>query len=141
MREIVTHRTQRFWRLAAAVLVVLGLAVSAPPAIGGMPGDHFGVLVHPILPHEHGNGHTFTADDAITNLASHDPASSEVAPGWSVPLASSGAREAAAGVVLPFVLAATLFDVSRRRQLFEPSLVGRLVSPPTPPPRVLTSIV
>jgi len=54
-----------------------------------------------------------------------------------VPLAQATARESAAGVIVPFALVALLISVTQRRRVSEPVLIGRLVSPPTPPPRWL----
>jgi hypothetical protein len=136
VRKIIRFVRRRGWHLIAVAIVVAGLAISAPPSAVGAPGDHFGALVHPIFPHVHGDGHTFAAEDSRESLASHEPASHDVAPGLSVPLASAGAREAAAGIVMPFVLAYLLVELTRRRYLFEPLLAGRAVSPPTPPPRM-----
>jgi hypothetical protein len=122
-------------------IVVVGLAFSAPPSSVGFAGDHLGALLHPIFPHAHGNGHTFAVDGPPDAFASHQPASRDVAPGLSVPLSEPGAREAAAGIIMPFVLAASLIELSRRRHWFKPRLVGRPVSPPTPPPRLVVSVV
>jgi hypothetical protein len=138
--ECVTNVQRRGWRLIAVAIVVVGLAITAPPSSVGLQGDHFGALLHPIFPHVHDVAHSFEADGSPASLASHDPASRDVAPGLSVPLSEAGAREAAVGIVLPFVLADALVELSRRRQLFEPRLVGRPVSPPTPPPRLIPAI-
>ena len=140
MRVNVTHVQRRGWNLVAVALVVVGLAISAPPTSVAFSGDHIGALVHPIFPHVHGDGHTYATDDPRADLASHEPASGDVAPGLSVPLSQTAGREAAAGLVLPFALAILVLELSRRRRLHEPLLLGRPISPPTPPPRMPASI-
>ena len=137
VREIVTYLHGRGWHLIAVVIVVVGLALTAPPSTEGLAGDHFGALLHPIFPHVHSYADTFEAEGS---LVSHDASSRSVAPGLNAPLSEYGAREAAAGIVVPFVLAAALIELSRKRQLFEPRLIGRPVAPPTPPPRLLTAV-
>jgi hypothetical protein len=126
--------------LIAVAILVASLALSAPPSAFAVSGDHFGALVHPIFPHVHGDGHALAPDDPLANLASHEPASRDIAPGLSVPLGQTGAPDAAAGIVLPFALLALMISLTRALRIFEPALAGRPIAPPTPPPRLLTSI-
>jgi hypothetical protein len=124
--NVVTNWHRRGITLMAVAIVVAGLAISAPPGLG-MAGNHEGLLLHPIFPHRHVDGHVYPAHDLDGHLASHEASSADVAPGLSVPLSASVAKDAAAGVAIPFTLAALV--------------VGRAVTPPTPPPRTPRTIV
>ncbi len=121
-------------------IVVAGLALSAPPGFS-VAADHDGLLLHPIFPHGHGSDHRYAADDPLWDLASHEPASTDVAPGLTVPLATASARDATAGIVLPFVLAVVLLNLSRRRLPSDVRPTGESVPPLTPPPRYSPSVI
>lgn len=124
----------------AVAIVVVGLAISAPPGLG-MAGNHDGLLVHPIFPHSHGAGHIYAADDPSGSYANHEPASADAAPGLSAPLTVSIAKDATAGVVVPFAFVSLALWQMRRIRQYELPLAGRVVTPPTPPPRIVTSLV
>lgn len=118
--------------LAAVLLIVLGLAVSVPASCWCPPDDHFGVLLHPLFPHSHGQAHT--PDASAT--AQPDPAVDE-APGLSAPLGEAGGRGAMAGLLLPTLLGLLLAGTARWHPSPARRPPGRVTRPPTPPPRLL----
>jgi hypothetical protein len=121
------------------VLIVTGLAVSAPPSCLCASDEHFGLLLHPMVPHAHGAAHQAwqeepaPADDAASALF-------DQAPGISAQSSDSGARDVIAGMLLPLQVAAMLVEVGRRRFLLEPQPDDRATSPPTPPPRLVPAV-
>ncbi|MGE3911566.1 MAG: hypothetical protein AB7K36_19560 [Chloroflexota bacterium] len=121
--------------LIAIALIVVGLAVSAPPSCVCQPGDHFGALLHPIFAHVHGSDHSPFQNDADYQLASHDPATYDSAPGLSAPTNASVGHESLGGMLLPVLLAMLLAQRGRRPSLAMQAPTGRVVSPPIPPPR------
>lgn len=133
-----TSRSLREWRLLTVLLVVLGLALTAPPGAAVQAGDHFGALIHPIFPHVHTDETGGTFDDAWAQDATHLPLSQEAAPGLAVPQLGSGVHEGIGGIGLPFALAVILVAVKAPVAFGAFRLIGRAVSPPTPPPRVAT---
>ena len=117
-------------------LIVVGLAVTAPPSCVCVPGDHLGALLHPIFPHVHASGQDAWADNAPYPLASHEVATYDSAPGVSAPLSDAPARDVMSGMLLPLILSAMLLEMARPRPLAAPAPAERSVSPLTPPPRL-----
>jgi hypothetical protein len=125
--------------LIAVILIVAGLAVSAPPACLCAPDDHFGLLLHPMFPHAHGAVHQgweaeASAPDSVA------PGAVDQAPGISAQASDGGARDAIAGPLLPLLLAALFVEIGRRIYLNQPPPHGRTTSPPTPPPRLVPAV-
>ncbi|MCC7370026.1 MAG: hypothetical protein IT306_16495 [Chloroflexi bacterium] len=133
-----TFGSWRGWRLLSVVLVVLGLAVTAPPGAPFQAADHAGALVHPIFPHAHQSDEVYAHDGGAYALASHDPASQDVAPGLSVPQAGTGLHDGVGGIALPFALAILFVALTARRGVTELPLLGLAVAPATPPPRLVS---
>lgn len=144
-RGYVTARWLAPIRLVAALLIVVGLAVSVPPSFGTVDGDHVGLLLHPLFPHAHGSAESLSspddrpaARDAAGSLtADADWRAADQVPGIRGPVADAGFRSALSGIVLPTLLAGVLFhfrqlqvaDARRHQQHWR--------GPPAPPPRAL----
>ena len=68
-------------------------------------------------------------------------ASADQAPGISASTSNSGAHDAIAGLLLPLVLAAILLEAARRVALTDTRPEQRALAPPSPPPRLVPSVV
>jgi hypothetical protein len=145
----VTARWVASIRLVAALLIVVGLAVSVPPSFGTAGADHFGLLLHPLFPHVHGSGTSiFMPDDVLTVTNDRALPSDDVgwtafdqAPGVRGQVADDGFRSVLSGIVLPTLLAGALLQLSQIRLA-----VARLAhqdwrGPPAPPPRATPVVV
>lgn len=77
-RGYVTARWLAPIRLVAALLIVVGLAVSVPPSFGTVDGDHVGLLLHPLFPHAHGSAESLSSPD--DRPAARDAAGSRSPP-------------------------------------------------------------
>jgi hypothetical protein len=120
----------------AALLLVAGLAMTAPPSFSSGSDDHFGVVLHPLFPHVHGVFSRLAVDDGErSDFASQMPRV-EQKPGISAPSADSGGRDAVAGIVLPLLLASLAIEAGRRRLLPDLMPEQRAFTPPLPPPRL-----
>jgi hypothetical protein len=141
-RRIATRGRLSLIHLIAALLIVAGLAISAPPTCWCAPDEHFGVLLHPLFPHAHGPAHTTASqqEDVLSATEVSRAASAVEAPAMSALTSDTGARDAVAGLLLPLLLAAMLVEISRRQPRVEPRPDERAVAPPTPPPRLLPSV-
>ena len=106
------------------------------------PDDHFGLLLHPLLPHAHGYAHAAGpfADIMTGGVDLVGAASVDQAPGISAAASSNGAHDAIAGLLLPLLLAALLLDAARRLALTDLRPEQRALAPPLPPPRLLPSV-
>jgi hypothetical protein len=123
------------------VLIVAGLAMTTPPSCVCGPEDHFGMLLHPLLPHVHGDPHTIVArlDDPQADL-SMDLRAAHQAPGISAATSDVGGRDAVTGLLLPLLLSAALLEGSRRLLLHEREPEQRMLAPPLPPPRISVTL-
>jgi hypothetical protein len=127
--------------LIAALLVVLGLALSVPASCWCSTGDHVGMLIHPLFPHHHGDAHGPWVDDTLDGTAatSGDTSALDVPLlliGTSVP--DAGGRGLAGGeIALPALLAMLLLTARRLRAGDSPSSVQFVLAPTSPPPRVV----
>jgi hypothetical protein len=121
------------------LLIVVGLAISAPPSCVCSPDDHFGVLLHPLFPHAHGTSHVagWWGIDETTGDALVTGTSMSQAPAISASASTDVTHDSIAGLLLPLSLAAMLLGLSSRRALFEPRPEQRALAPPIPPPRVI----
>jgi hypothetical protein len=99
------------------------------------PDDHFGLVLHPLFPHAHGDAH---ATGPMTDDV--DLRSVNQAPGISAASSASGAHDAIAGLLLPLVLAAALLDAARRIALTDARPEQRSLAPPSPPPRLVPAV-
>jgi hypothetical protein len=138
-RMIATGRTGTPLHVIAALLIVAGLAISAPPSCWCMPGDHFGLLLHPLVPHAHGAAHgtDLASDEAAPAGSLTDVMMADQAPGISAPTSVLGAHDAVAGLLLPLLLAAIMLEASRRARIADPRPEQRALAPPIPPPRLV----
>ena len=111
--------------------------MTAPPTCVCSPDDHFGMLLHPLFPHVHGEPHASLAgaDEAQTDVRS-----AQQAPGISAGSTDVGGRDAVTGLLVPLFLAAALLEVSRRLLLHEPRPEQRMLAPPSPPPRIALTL-
>ena len=111
--------------------------MTVPPACVCSPDDHFGMLLHPLFPHVHGDSHGISTqpDDAL-HRESRDLRSAQQAPGISAGSADVGGREALTGFLVPLLLAAALLERSRRLRLDALRPEQRILAPPLPPPRI-----
>jgi len=137
VRRIATSRRVSLLYLIAALLIVVGLSVSAPPSCWCAPDEHFGMLLHPLFPHVHGDIHSLSMargevqpDDATTLRTV------EQAPGISAGASDAGPHDVLTGLLLPLFLAAALLELSRRLLLAELRPEQRALTPPSPPPRL-----
>jgi hypothetical protein len=124
------------------LLIVAGLAISAPPSGVHTPDDHFGLLLHPLFPHAHGDSHTSgpLADTTADGADLRGARAIDQAHGISAATASSGAHDAVAGLLLPLLLAAVLLKATRRPSLDDLSPEQRALAPPIPPPRLAPTV-
>jgi len=122
--------------LVAALLIVAGLAMSAPPACWCAADEHFGLLLHPLFPHVHGDVHSILAredeqlrdDQAVARTV-------EQAPGISAGTSDSGALDLIPGLLLPVLSLTALLGFSIRLGQVELWPGQQFVRPPSPPPR------
>ena len=103
------------------------------------PDDHFGLLLHPLFPHAHGDAHASgPLADAMTGIADlAGTAQVDQAPGISAAASSNAAHDAIAGLLLPLLLAALMLEATRRIPLTELHPEQRALAPPIPPPRLV----
>lgn len=97
-----------------------GLAISASPSDAFGSDDRFGLILHPLFPHVHGDlRHAAVEAAAVRETSSDDIAMRvsqvEQAPGISAGSSESGGRDVVAGIVLPLVLAGLSVEIARRR--------------------------
>jgi hypothetical protein len=117
------------------------MAMSAPPSCVCAPNDHFGLLLHPLFPHVHGDVRTAILElEQDLSAADVRPGSYEQAPGISASASETSAHDAIAGLLLPLLLAAMLLESSRRLWWAEPRPEQRALAPPIPPPRLVLSV-
>jgi hypothetical protein len=122
--------------LFAALLVVAGLAMSAPPSCVCAPDEHFGLLLHPLFPHLHGDAHGAAAERTEPSDSGQGALGVEQAPGISSGTADSTGHDVLSGIILPLVLAAVLLEASRRLIVADARTEQRTLAPPSPPPRL-----
>jgi hypothetical protein len=117
--------------------------MSVPPSCVCASDEHFGLLLHPLFPHVHGAPHSplgsLDSVESGTDLSA--PTSTELAPGISAQTTGTGAFDAAAGLLLPLMLAALLLESFRRVKPADSIPEQRSLAPPIPPPRLLPSAV
>jgi hypothetical protein len=127
--------------LIAALLIVAGLSMTAPPACVCAPDEHFGMLLHPLFPHVHGVPHAaLAAWDEDEATGQNDVRTVQQAPGISAGSADTSGHEVVTGLLLPLFLAAALLEASRRLLLHEPRPKQRMLTPPLPPPRIALTL-
>jgi len=137
VRRSATSRRVSLLYLIAALLIVAGLSVSAPPSCWCAPEEHFGMLLHPLFPHVHGDIHSLTlARQAAQSEDATTLRTVDQAPGISAGSADAGPHDVLTGLLLPLFLAAALLEVSRRLLLNDIPLEQRMPAPPSPPPRL-----
>jgi hypothetical protein len=124
--------------LLAAMLVVVGLAVSVP-ASAGSAGDHAGMLIHPLFPHHHGDSHSpfvwDSYDESISSASSALEAPMVMIAAPQPDLSAPGL--AGSEVVLPALLGLLIFEASRLRGAGPPLPARHLAGPAPPPPRLI----
>jgi hypothetical protein len=99
------------------------------------------MLLHPLLPHVHGDVRTALLELEEEQSATDSlPAEYQSAPGISAAASDLGFHDSIAGLLLPLFLAAVLLDSSRRFWQREPRPDQRGIAPPHPPPRLLPTI-
>lgn len=69
-----------------------------------------------------------------------DVRSAQQAPGISAGTSDVGGRDALTGLLLPLLLSAALFELSRRLILNEARPEQRMLAPPLPPPRTALTL-
>jgi hypothetical protein len=123
--------------VVAALLIVASLALSVPASCWCARGDHAGMLLHPIFPHHHGDGHADFVDDVDpTPVSDAERANASIAPALGGPLGDASAGGiSGADILLPTFLAATLLASTRWRHTQTTIFDQHLASPLTPPPR------
>lgn len=115
--------------------------MTAPPTCVCSPDDHFGMLLHPLFPHVHGDDHQIMAGrDEPQSDRSVDIRSAQQVPGISAGSTDMGGREALTGLLVPFLLAAAIVEISRRLRLVELQPEQRTLAPPLPPPRIALTL-
>jgi hypothetical protein len=124
------------------LLIVVGLAISAPPSCWCAPDNHFGLLLHPLFLHAHGDAHSPgpLGDDEFKGVDLVGATTVDEAPGISASATGAETHHAFAGLLLPLLLAAMLLEASRRIALADSQPEQRALAPPIPPPRLLPSI-
>ena len=122
--------------LFAALLIVAGLAMSAPPSCVCAPSEHFGLLLHPLFPHVHGGVHSIAAERAEPSDGGQGVVGVEQAPGISAGSTDSSAHDVLSGMALPLLLAAVLLAAAPRLTMPEARPEQRTLAPPSPPPRL-----
>jgi hypothetical protein len=136
-----TSRRVPLLYLIAAIMVVAGLSISAPPSCVCAPDEHFGLLLHPLFPHIHSDAHggriwqqKFEQDgDASVRTV-------EQSPGISAGSSDAGAHDVLTGLLLPLFLAGALLEVSRRLLQSAVRPEQRTLAPPSPPPRLALTL-
>ena len=105
------------------------------------PDDHFGLLLHPLFPHAHGDAHASgPLADTVTGIADLVVAAQvDQAPGISAAASNNAAHDAIAGLLLPLLLAALMLEAARRIALTDLRPEQRALAPPLPPPRLAPS--
>jgi hypothetical protein len=136
-RGSATSRRIPLLYLIAAVLIVVGLSVSVPPSCVCAPDDHFGMLLHPLFPHVHGDAHEIELREDIFHNDEDDSSVRTVdqAPGISAGASDSGLHDVVTGLLLPLFLSAALLEFGRRLTHVDLSPAQQFVQPPSPPPR------
>jgi hypothetical protein len=121
------------------VLIVVGLSVSVPPSCVCAPDDHFGMLLHPLFPHVHGDAHEIELREDLFHSDDEDSSARAVdqAPGISAGTSDGGLHDVVTGLLLPLFLSAALLEFGRRLIQFDVSPAQQFVQPPSPPPRPL----
>lgn len=121
----------------AIVLLVVGLSVSVPPSFSSSASDHFGLLLHPLLPHTHGDGHADASVTASPDGAAAGQLDLDQQPGLRGQPVEDGFRSGVGGMLVPLLLAGLLLDARRLRHtlLAVPHQDRR--APLAPPPRLL----
>jgi len=110
--------------------------MSAPPNCWCAPDEHFGMLLHPLFPHVHGDVHSvLEREDESSADAQAMPRTVDQAPGISAGSSDNGTFDVVTGLLLPLFLSALLLERSRRLELSEPRPEQRSLAPPSPPPR------
>jgi hypothetical protein len=122
--------------LIAALLIVAGLAMTVPPSSSSASDDHFGLILHPLLPHTHGVSERILASQRTSPENTIAIPRVEQKPGISGPTADPGGRDAVAGIVLPLLLAGLVIEIARRRTPADLLPEQRTLAPPFPPPRL-----
>ncbi|MFN8635638.1 MAG: hypothetical protein U0893_17460 [Chloroflexota bacterium] len=127
------------------MLLVAGLALTAPPSGPAGPDDHFGLILHPLFPHVHGDVLRATAEASVLDEAAAEDSTSRVSqveqsPGISAGTSDAGGRDVVAGIVLPLSLAGLLLEIARRRLRVDLPPERRTLAPPLPPPRNALSV-
>jgi hypothetical protein len=125
----------------AAILVVVGLAVSVP-ASSGSSAVHDGMLIHPFFPHHHGDAHAPFVWDLYDDPAG---AATSVTSAFEAPMVMmaapqpdlSGAGLAGGEIVLPGLLGLLIFAASRLRRTGPPLPQQHVAGPAPPPPRLI----
>ena len=107
-----------------------------------MPDEHFGLLLHPLFAHAHGDAHpsTTVAVSATDEFEPLGMRSVDQAPGISASTSSSAAHDAIAGLLLPLALAGILAEAARRIAMSDVRPEQRALAPPNPPPRLVPSV-
>ena len=126
--------------LFAALLVVAGLAMSAPPTCVCAPNEHFGLLLHPLFPHSHGAAHALGVWQEEPSDGQQTATIVEQVPGISAGTADTLGYDVLSGVILPLFLAAVLLGASRRIVLADLRPEQRTSAPPSPPPRIALAL-
>ena len=132
-------------RLVAALLIVAGLALSVPPSYGSVQGEHFGMLLHPLFPHVHGDAERAFVPDfahgAIADAATDDAFAVERTTGIRSHTPEEGFRTTLSGLLLPILLAGIFLQGRQIRFTRTPLADLHWAAPPAPPPRVRTPIL
>jgi hypothetical protein len=111
-RMIATGRTGAPLHVIAALLIVAGLAISAPPS-------------------------DLRGDEGAPDGTSADVMMADQAPGISAPTSVLVPHDALVGLLLPHFLAAILLGARRRARIADLQPEQRALAPPIPPPRLV----